>query len=175
MVFIVTGTIGIGKTTVCRKLIEIVRNRGYTCSGILTYKAADKDISIEDIQTGDRETLASISNVYHGPRTEKYFFNPKGIDFGIRAIDRGTSSDFLVVDEIGLLELSGKGFIKAIELIRARKVPNCILVIRKELLPAFLPRLETTPLIFETTIDNRNQLPSEIDQALNRNYGELGK
>ena len=58
MVIIVTGAIGIGKTTVCRKLIEIVRNRGYTCGGILTYKAPDKGIIIEDIQSG--ESILSI-------------------------------------------------------------------------------------------------------------------
>ena len=132
------------------------------------YKAADKSIIIEDIQTGKSEALASITNIYQGPRTEKYFFNPKGIDFGIQAIDNGASSDILLVDEIGHLELQGEGFVNAIELIRAGKVRNCILVIRKELLSAFLPRLDTTPLVFETTIDNRNQLPGEISLILNK-------
>jgi nucleoside-triphosphatase THEP1 len=73
MVIIVTGAIGIGKTTVCRKLIEITQNQGYSWGGFLTYKTADKDIIIEDVQTGEKETLASINNVYHGPRTVKYF------------------------------------------------------------------------------------------------------
>ncbi len=166
MVIIVTGEIGIGKTTVCQRLIELVRNQGYTCGGILTYKTADKGIIIEDIQSGEKETLASINNVYHGPRTAKYFFNPKGIDFGIQAIDRGTSAAILVVDEIGHLELSGEGFANVCELIKAGKVKDCILVIRKELLSAFLAQLPTTPLVFETTINNRNQLPQEIGSSL---------
>lgn len=166
MVIIVTGAIGIGKTTVCRKLIEIARNRGYTCSGILTDKAPDKSIIIEDIQTGEKETLASTNNVYHGPRTRKYFFNPEGIDFGIRAIDKGISSAILIVDEIGHLELRGEGFGNVPELIKAGQVKDCILVIRSELLPAFLPQLPTAPLVFETTINNRNQLPQEIGSVL---------
>jgi len=166
MVIIVTGAIGIGKTTVCRKIIEIVRNRGYTCGGILTYKAADKGIIIEDIQSGEKETLASINNVYHGARTAKYFFNPKGIDFGIQAVDKGTSAAILVVDEIGHLELRAEGFAKVLELIKADKVKDCVLVIRRELLPAFLPQLSTTPLVFETTINSRNQLPREIGSVL---------
>ena len=166
MVIIVTGTIGIGKTTVCRKLVEILRNKGYTCGGILTSKAADKGIIIEDIQSGEKETLASINTVYHGPRTAKYFFNPNGINFGIRAIDKGTSATILIVDEIGHLELRGKGFVKTPELIKAGKVKNCLLVIRKELLPAFLPQLPAKPLVFETTINNRNQLPRKIGLVL---------
>jgi nucleoside-triphosphatase THEP1 len=166
MVIIVTGTIGIGKTTVCRKLIEITRNRGYTCSGFLTYKAADKGIIIEDVQTGERETLASINNVYNGPRTAKYFFNPQGIDFGIRVIDKGISSAIMLVDEIGHLELRGEGFAKVLELVKVGKVKDCVLIIRKELLPALLPQLPTTPVVFEATINNRNQLPQEIDSVL---------
>lgn len=168
MVIIVTGAIGIGKTTVCRKLMEIVRNRGYNCGGILTYKAADKGIVIEDVQTGERETLASINNVYHGPRTRKYFFNLQGIDFGIRAIDRGISSAILLVDEIGHLELRGEGFVKVFELIEAGKVKVCILVIQDKLLHAFLPQLPSVPLVFETTMNNRNQLPQEISSILEK-------
>ena len=168
MVIIITGTRGIGKTTVCRKLIGIVQSQGYCCGGIITYKAPDKGIIIEDIQTGKSEALTSISNIYQGPRTGKYFFNPKGIDFGIQAIDKGASSDILLVDEIGHLELRGEGFGKVIELIRAGKVKNCIMVIRKELFSGFLSQLDTTPLVFETTINNRNQLPREIGLILTR-------
>ncbi len=166
MVIIVTGATGIGKTSVCRKLIELARNRGYTCGGILTYKAADKSIIIEDIQSGDKETLAGINNLYHGPRTAKYSFNPKGIDFGIQAIDKGTSAAILVVDEIGHLELRAEGFTQVLELIKADKVTNCILVIRRELLSTFLPQLPTTPFVFKTTVNSRNQLPQEIVSVL---------
>ena len=166
MLVIVTGAIGTGKTTVCREFIEIARNRGYTCGGILTYKATDKSIIIEDIQSGEKETLASITNMYDGPHTAKYFFNPEGIKFGIQAIDRGTSAAILLVDEIGHLELRGGGFAKVPELLKSNKVEDCIVVIRKELLSVFLPQLPTTTLAFETTVDNRNQLPQEIGSVL---------
>ena len=166
MVIIITGDIGIGKTTVCRRLIEIVQNQGYSCGGILTRKAPDKGIIIEGIQSGETETLASTNNVYHGPRTAKYSFNAKGIAFGVREVEKGISSSLLVVDEIGHLELRGEGFAKVIELIRTGRVKNCVLVIRKELLSAFLPQLNTESSVFETTLDNRDQLPQEIGKLL---------
>jgi len=133
MVIIVTGAIGVGKTSVCRKLIEIALNQGFTCGGILTDKA-----------------------------TPKYSFNPRGIDFGLQAIAKGVSADILVVDEFGHLELRGEGFARALDIIKAGKIKNCILVIRTELLPAFLPLLPPNPLIFEATLENRDQLPEEI-------------
>ena len=171
MVIIVTGAIGVGKTAACQKIIEIARNQGYTCGGILTCKAADKSIIVEDIQSGEKETLARINNVYDGPRTAKYYFNPEGIDFGIRAIDKGTSAAILIVDEVGQLELRGEGFAKVLELIRAGKVKDCVLVIRSELLSAFLPEFPNTPLVFETTMNNRNQLPRETGSILLKKLG----
>jgi nucleoside-triphosphatase THEP1 len=168
MVIIVTGAIGIGKTTVCEKVIKIAQSQGYSCGGIITYKTQNEDIIIEDVQTGEIKALASISNVYQGPRTAKYFFNPEGIDFGIQAIDRGTASDILLVDELGPLELSGDGFAKVIEQVATGKVKNCIMVIRKKLLSAFLPQLGATTSVFEATINNRNQLPEEIGLVLTR-------
>lgn len=60
MVIIVTGAIGIGKTTVCEKVMKITKSFGCTCGGILTYKTLDKLIVV-DIQTEDREALPHAS------------------------------------------------------------------------------------------------------------------
>ncbi len=168
MVIIVTGVIGSGKTTVCQKVIEIARGQGQSFGGVITYKTQNDDIIIEDVQTGETKALASTSNIYQGPQTPKYSFNPEGIAFGIQAIDRATTADILLVDELGHLELRGEGFARAVEQIASGKVRNCILVIRKELLPAFLPRLGEEISVFETTPDNRNRLPGEIVLALIR-------
>jgi len=43
---------------------------GAICIG----KTPTKALSIEDIQYGEKETLASINNVYQGPRTARYYF-----------------------------------------------------------------------------------------------------
>ena len=168
MVIIVTGAIGIGKTTVCEKVVRIARSQGHSCGGVIARKARNEDIVIEDIQTGETRVLASTGGIYQGPRTAKYSFNPEGIYFGIQAIERGTSSNILLVDELGPLELRGQGFARIMEQIAAGKVKNCIVVIRKELLSAFLPLLGTVTSIFEITGDNRNELPGEIGLVLTR-------
>lgn len=168
MNIIVTGKVGIGKTTVCEKVLEIARTLGYSCGGILTPKSQE-GITIVDVQTGEREVLASLTNIYQGPHTGRYFFNPEGISFGIKAIDRGISSDILFVDEIGHLELKGEGFAKILELIRDGKARNPVLVIRKELLSAFSAQLGSNWSIIETNIYNRNQLPQKICTLLTSN------
>ena len=39
MVIIVSGDIGVGKSTVCRQLVQIMRDNGLSCGGILTFKS----------------------------------------------------------------------------------------------------------------------------------------
>lgn len=170
MVVIVTGAIGAGKTTVCEKTVGIARSQGIRCGGIITRKITrnnqDDDIVVEDIQTGKCVLLASTCNMFQGPRTARYSFSPAGLDFGIQAIDRGVSSDILLVDELGQVELGGEGFSGVIEQVASGMVKNCILVIRKGLLPAYLSRLRVDTQVFETTVNNRNQLPEEIIKVL---------
>jgi len=166
MVIVVTGKVGIGKTTVCEKVVAIAKRLGYSCGGILTPKSKE-GIIIVDVQTGERKALASLANIYQGPHIGKYYFNPEGINFGIKAIDKGISLDILFVDEVGYLELKGEGFIKILELIRVGKVKNSILVIRKELLLAFSARLGSKLSICETSINTRNELPQRICTLLN--------
>ena len=168
MVIIVTGAIGTGKTTVCQKVIEIARGQGYNCGGVISRKSQNGDILVEDVKTGETRVLASTGDIFHGSHTAKYSFSPEGIAFGIEAVEKGAASDILLVDELGHLELRGEGFAGVVEQIAAGKVRDCILVIRKELLSAFLPRLGVDTLIFETALDNRNQLPQEIGLVLGR-------
>ena len=165
MLIIVTGAIGSGKTTVCQKLIEILRNRGYVCSGFLTHKGADQNIIIEDVKSRKKMVLAGTCSAYSGPRTFKYSFNSQGIDFGIKAIIEDTG-DILFVDEVGQLELRGEGFTNVLELIKSGNYKNCVLVIRSQLLSAFLSQLPSAPLIFETSTGNRSELPEAIASML---------
>ena len=174
MVIIVTGVIGTGKTTVCRKLVEMLRSRGYSCGGILTYKADNENIIVKDIQSGQTEVLAGSSTVYDGPSTPRYSFNPEGIEFGLRAIDRQSTADVLIVDEIGHLELRGEGFFQVPELIKSGGIKNCVLVIRQQLLSHFLSELDVVePVVYEVTIDNRDRLSRVIMGALEDRLTEM--
>lgn len=162
MIIIITGDIGVGKTTVCQKFIDLARSRRYQCAGVITYKRADGDIIIEDVQTGETREFASTQQIYTGPRTAKYCFNPEAIDFGIQAIDKGSDSDIVLIDELGILELNGQGFSQVPEQINKRQFKKCLVVIRKQLLQDFLSLLVIKPLVFETTVDNRDTLPNDI-------------
>ena len=64
--------------------------------------------------------------------------------------------------KIKAYDIPKNGFIKILKLIRAERVKNSILVVRKELLPAFSARLGSDLSIIETNIYNRKELPQKI-------------
>lgn len=166
MNIIVTGSIGVGKTTVCRKVADLSKSAGHSCGGVLSYKAPDGGIMVVDVSTERVERLAGAGDLYDGPRVGKYHFSRAGIDFGNLAIDRGAASDILFVDEVGPLELAGKGFVKALELLGEGRAQRCVTVVRKELLPAFSTRLGWPAVVLETTSGNRDELPHIICSLL---------
>ena len=105
MFVIVTGDIGVGKSTVCRKLVQAVRDNGLVCGGILTFKSANGGITVEDVQSDEQTSLAEINHgASDGPRTVRYLFNHHGIDLGIQALHRAVAADVLLIDEIGQLD-----------------------------------------------------------------------
>jgi nucleoside-triphosphatase THEP1 len=170
MFIIITGEVGIGKGTVCRKALGLLPDANCQCGGVITRKDGDGKIIAEDVLTQTRMTLASRNGDYQGPSVGAYHFNPAGLAFGMDALNKGAALPLFVVDEIGPLEVSGRGFANAVTLINGRKSGSCLAVIRVDSLHSFLPRFDELPLIYLVTSENRNDIPLEISQLLDRSF-----
>jgi nucleoside-triphosphatase THEP1 len=168
--FIITGEVGIGKSTVGRKVIGLLRDQEYKCGGVITHKDGNGKIIAEDVLTQTKMTLASHNGDYQGPKVGAYHFNPAGLAFGVDALNKGAGLPLFVVDEIGPLELSGKGFTNAVTLINGRKSGICLVVIRIDSLHTFLPQFDKFPLVYLITPENRNDIPLQIGRMLNRSF-----
>ncbi len=158
---IITGEKGIGKSTLCRKVVNNLVGRGVTCGGIITLKKENSELWVENISTGKQEMLASVKATSIGPRAGKYYFKPEGLEFGMQAIKEATGVDVLLVDELGHLETRGGGFSPAISLINGRS-GRSVVVIRRELLSIITPKFTTKPIVFSATTSNRDELPALI-------------
>lgn len=171
MIIIVSGDIGVGKSTVCRKLTKIIRDKGLSCGGIMTFKSEKGHITIEDIRTGKTMPLASKAHgtTTIGPSTARYLFNQNALNFGNRVIEEAATANVTIIDEIGQLELRSEGLVTAINIIKAKRFQNCIIVIRKSLLPFYLPHFnDPNTHTLEVTTENRDTLPQEISELFQR-------
>jgi nucleoside-triphosphatase THEP1 len=166
MLIVITGDIGTGKSTCCLKIKDMALRQGLHCGGIITLKSPEGEIIIEDIKSGKTEILASSENKFNGPYTGKYHFNPAGIKFGADAIEKGLTDDILIIDELGQLELRGEGFTVALKLLTTHTNQPVVVIIRKSLLPDFLPLLAPEPAVFELTESNRDELPAVVLASL---------
>jgi nucleoside-triphosphatase THEP1 len=138
-VFIITGLTGEGKTRFIEKLTESLKGQGVRAGGIMAPKITEDETStgydIADIATGKRVPFLRHINrqLKHG--FERFTVFDEGYQTGLAALDpdRNISSNIVVVDEIGPMELSGQGWDKRMtELIHTYK-GHLIVVVRKSL------------------------------------------
>ena len=139
-VFIITGKTGSGKSSFLVKLLERLRRRKISVSGILAkgmWRNGQKLVyEIQNIQTGKTLPLASRGFIENWNKTGNFYFNPEAILFGNKILtDPGLiKKDLIVLDEIGPFELDDK--IWADSLSRLLFTSDCpiILVVRNKLI-----------------------------------------
>lgn len=170
MRIILVGGKGVGKTTVCRKIIEIANEMGLSCVGTITSQQED-ELAVEDIATGEKRLLAAVvgSREIPGGIPHCHFvFSPEGMEFGKRALAR--DGNLLIIDEFGKLELMGRGFDNALQAFKRHG--NAILVIQDTLKEQLLPQLDGVDLkVVDVTRKNRDGLPELIIEFVKSSGG----
>jgi nucleoside-triphosphatase len=125
---LITGTPGVGKTTLALRVVEVIRSKGYGVGGIITQEIKEDNsrvgFELLDLDTGSRGILARVG--LRGPRVGKYGVDLKNLEqIGVASIlnaIRRRDVDIIVVDEIGPMELSCPQFAVALkEIIRTCK------------------------------------------------------
>jgi nucleoside-triphosphatase len=138
---LVVGEPRSGKTSWCREYIDWRRESGSTVGGILSPAIEDQGQRVGsnalDLLTGQDVPFARLSShgcVKKGERVGDYTISKDGILFACGAIERAVESscDLVVIDEVGPLELSGKGLMAAVEMALASSV-EVLIVVRSSL------------------------------------------
>lgn len=141
--WLVSGTIGAGKTALCRALAGQARAAGWDVAGLLSpgvFDAGQKTaIQVEDLRTGEHRLLASIE-----PRPGfdlpfgQWHFDRAALAWGNHVLEHSLPCDLLVVDELGPLELlHGQGFTAAQAALAGGRYRMGIAVVRPALVETF--------------------------------------
>ena len=175
-VLILTGEIGSGKTTACRKAAKNAAEKGLKAGGILTppiYADEKKSgFSAEDLSTGERWPLGSKDTGpgLKGPVFGLYRFSIGGFAraFGVLKTAMADQCDLIVLDEIGPLEVvHKKGFWRILETLFDQKDAYLLLVVRPSLIEDVKGMLgDRRTVVFALDQENRDTLPDKIAAAL---------
>ncbi len=144
MNLIVTGKVKTGKTTWCTKYSQWLLQRKFTVGGILCPEARSNNIrigyNIVDVQTNQSVPFARVTSeaAFPGEPVGNYLISYEGLEFANRAIKNALENrcDMVFIDEVGHLELAGKGTIESVRT-AYRKAPNTTIVVRESLLGRF--------------------------------------
>lgn len=167
MIFILTGPVHSGKTTLLKKVIRELKEKKYKIDGFLSETVWRK----QEIVGYDLFNLKKERSIPLIRRTGKkewqkigsYFFIPQSLAEAEKIILRGKEADILVVDEVGPLELSGRGFWPALKQVVFQPLNSYIFVIRKNIIKDFLAMLGKSEVkIFD--IKNKDILAQLIEE-----------
>lgn len=173
MKLVLEGAPGVGKTTVARRLVSLLRDADISVSGFLTteVRTAGRRVGfeIETVQ-GQRGVLAHVD--FEGPpRVGRY-----GVDLdtlervALPAVD--LNADAVVVDELGNMELASRAFRDTAEALFDARLPIVVTVhARRHPFTDRLKRRNDIHLV-RVSSDNRDALPRELERMVTSHIAE---
>jgi len=112
MVFIITGGVNTGKTTLFERIHKRQGGGGFSLPKIIVNNQF-KGYWIKDLNTGEKTEFALIESMDgYLHKMGRFYFLPQGMEFARRIYKKAieTEEKNFFIDEIGPLELEDKGF-----------------------------------------------------------------
>jgi nucleoside-triphosphatase len=168
---IVTGSPGVGKSTVVSKVIMRLQSRGIIVGGCLTserrVEGQRTGFDIKDLSTGNVGELAS-ARASLGPKVGRYRVNLPGLaSIGVHGLSAAAaSSEVIVVDEVGPMELVSPDFRRALKSCIASGKPFLAVVhetMKDDIIEGLKSKADS---LTEVTLQNRDSVPDELTSKL---------
>jgi nucleoside-triphosphatase len=169
-VLLLTGTPGVGKTTVLIKAVSALKEKGYCVGGMISREAREGGtrvgFEILDLSSGRSGWLAHVSQK-NGPHVGRYRVNMSDLDsIGAQAVtDAVANCAVVAIDEVGPMELFSAKFKDAVHKALESSKPVLAVVhwkARDKLINGAKSREDAE--IFTVTQENRSNLPEIITQ-----------
>ncbi len=114
-IFIITGSVGEGKTSQIQQIVETLKERNMSIGGILSPRIMENGTTtgydILDIKTNERAAFLRKSGDGQMAQIGSYCILPEGIKKGRHALKNSTfNHQVVVIDEVGKLELNNQGW-----------------------------------------------------------------
>lgn len=140
-ILILTGARGAGKTTVCARVVQEARARGWRVAGVLSPARMEQGektaIHVQDVCTQALRPLArprTCTAPTPSVETQTWVFDENALAWGNQLLKDAAPCDLLVIDELGPLELEqGKGWNAGLEALEAKRYRFALVVVRPRL------------------------------------------
>lgn len=167
-ILLLTGSPGIGKTTVLVRVVEDLKSKGYSVGGMLSREVRSRGsrvgfevLSLTDNQHG----WLARGDQNQGPQVGNYRVNLSDLDrVGVVAVAEAVDrSQVVAIDEIGPMELFSDNFKKAVaKAIHGEKLVVATVHWRQRGFLIFTLKDVQDVEWFEVTLNNREKLHEQI-------------
>lgn len=151
MIYILTGPVHSGKTTFLKEVVCELKETSLTVGGFLSESIVEnqENAGYDLLDLRENKSLPYIRRTgeEHWQKIGSFYFIPESLAKAREIILRDCDIDILVIDEIGPLELSGKGSWPALKKVLFQHSVKLLLVVRANILDKFLKMLENAEVI----------------------------
>jgi nucleoside-triphosphatase THEP1 len=135
-IFIVSGSVGEGKTTYTKKLIDFLRQNYIKVGGIVSERVMTDSrttgYDLLNIETGEKEAFLREDEKCGSETIGRFTICPKGLVMGNTILNSLNSPEhrIVIIDEVGALELGDRGWAVCINGLLEKSVNNILIIVR---------------------------------------------
>ncbi len=134
---VIVGDTGIGKTPWVEQLIESLQCKGETVDGIISKKIQETDNKwhhvLIRISTNKKCQLTTMDEIDTNINIGKFYFFKDSIKWGNEQFKSMKNFDWIIVDEVGLLEFNDGGFLPGLQSVTTNFGGHLVITIRSAL------------------------------------------
>ncbi|HOX74202.1 MAG TPA: nucleoside-triphosphatase [Bacteroidales bacterium] len=162
-IFIISGPVGGGKTTFTKNIIEFLKDQEIKSEGILSDRITGGSetlgYDIIDISTGKREVFLRENEKTGNEKIGKFYISPKGLAKGRSILEELTTyiTGIVIIDEVGLLELQGRGWHDSISELLEKSSNHILITVRDKFVDEVKKKWNLSDAIIFNVPDNDNR------------------
>jgi nucleoside-triphosphatase THEP1 len=138
--FIISGSVGEGKTTYTKKLIDLFKKNNIKVGGILSERVMTNSqttgYDLVNIETGKKEVFLRQDEEYRYEKIGRYTIYPNGLAMGKAILSTLVLNEngIVIIDEVGLLELRNRGWADCINELLDKSGNHILITVRTSLI-----------------------------------------
>jgi nucleoside-triphosphatase THEP1 len=167
---ILTGPVHSGKTTLLKNTIPVLREKNFRVDGYLSDAIWKNEefmgYDLIDLKDHRYHPFIRKQGQQDWQRIGPFFFLPGTLDIAKKIIHRSKKADLCVVDEVGPLELTGKGVWPILKDILMFPNPHLLLIVRDSILKKFIGNIQRGDFVVYDI--EQNKTPARLAESLSQ-------